>query len=198
MSRTIINVLEELGLAVDLSLLKETRGIHIYGKTVFFGHDHLDVSAAVFYKCSLVSDTLVDALLIDCSYEISIPKDLGILCGKAHPKISFSGVDFLGANLQDVNLYGANLQGANFHNTHLQGVVLRHAKLQGANLRFANLYRADLRGADLTGADFEGADLSGANLKDAKVDGVRGLHTAIFSRTIVSPSIKMFLPEGLA
>jgi len=121
MSRTIINVLEELGLAVDLSLLKETRGIHIYGKTVFFGHDHLDVSAAVFYKCSLVSDTLVDALLIDCSYEISIPKDLGILCGKAHPKISFSGVDFLGANLQDVNLYGADLQGANLEDAKLKG-----------------------------------------------------------------------------
>jgi len=116
----------------------------------------------------LASDTLVDALLIDCSYDWGIPKDLRKLCVKARPSINLSGVDFLGANLQ------------------------------GANLRFANLYRADLRGADLTGADFEGADLSGANLKSADVEDVRGLNTATFSRTIVSPSIKMFLPEGLA
>jgi len=163
MSRTIINVLEELGLAVDLSLLKDVRGVFISGKTVFCRQGPLVVPGAVFYKCSVICENLVDALLIDCTSELKLPEDLHPLCKDM--QISLSEVDFLGANLQDVDLAHANLQGADLKDVNLQGVNLYATKLQDANLQAANLQGAILKAATLRNANLEGANLQDSDIR---------------------------------
>lgn len=70
-------------------------------------------------------------------------------------------IDFVGADLSNVNLEGADLQEFN-----LTAVNLSHANLSHTNLSYANLSHSDLRFANLqetklTATNFNHADLRG-------------------------------------
>lgn len=73
---------------------------------------------------------------------------------------SFSGHDFSGAKLDNVNFAGADLSGANFIRASLNGANLTSALLIGANLSYATLLGAQLNRANLTNASLYYAFLS--------------------------------------
>jgi len=186
MTISVREVLDKLGLAVDVSLFKEARGVLFVGEYIVNAVG-ADLQGCVFYRCILEDSAFTkDALYIDCKALASCTiKNVFEFVNR------FKGEDFVaylqgadlqdadleGVNLQGANLFRANLQGANLKNTNLfraelQGANLQGAKLQGADLRDSDLYEANLQRAGLQGtmlndANLEGADLRGANLEGA-------------------------------
>lgn len=77
-----------------------------------------------------------------------------------------SGVDLVGADLQESVLARTDLQGAG-----LSWAALANSDLHDADLRGANLMGTELRRADLSGANLSGAVLNGADLRDANLSG---------------------------
>jgi uncharacterized protein YjbI with pentapeptide repeats len=87
----------------------------------------------------------------------------------------FNHVNFVDADLRDVNGYGA--------------------LFTGANLKGADLTNATLVGSYLQGANFKGAKLDGVNFSGAEMDKAAGLKQAQLSRACGDPSTT--LPRGL-
>ncbi len=100
--------------------------------------------------------------------------------------MDFTGADFSGLDLRDVNFTGAWLEAVDFRQANVSGAnfsaaVLAHACLEGAigikaTLRTANLGRSRWKGAvfdeaDFTDAQLSHADLGGASLRRARIQG---------------------------
>lgn len=179
MSKTIVDVLVEIGYAVELSSLKETRGIYSHGKNIVlngksFDGSGIDVSGSVFYKCVLAAQTVPGVVLIDCKTthdkhpKFKFPDEFGYVCREAC--VSLENIDFLSADLRNVDLSFTKLQGAHLQNANLQGANLQYAKLEGAKLRRADLRRAHLQNANLQKANLLAANLQSANLKDTNLE----------------------------
>jgi len=169
MQRTIIDVLSELGLTLELSSLKETKGVFFSRTPVLlngqiFDGSGVDVTGSVFYKCFMSTINIDNAICIDCGLEnLNVPKNIKDLCDDA--SISLEGVAFLGGNLQGANLQYAQLQFTDLQGANLQGANLLYSSLKGANLQGANLRSVNLRDGNLCGANLLGANLEDADLK---------------------------------
>ncbi len=102
---------------------------------------------------------------------------------KSYEKKVDTRVNFVRANLRELNLERAKLTGAFLMMADLTGARLNFADLTGASLTFARLTNATFSFANLTGAmlrfvatfkdaDFVNADLTGADFMDADLTGV--------------------------
>jgi uncharacterized protein YjbI with pentapeptide repeats len=83
-------------------------------------------------------------------------------------------MEFLKANLRDVNLSGADLRGAVINTTQLQGADLRDADLSNV-VGFASRFD----GADLRGAVLTNAMMMQSRFTDAQIEG------AVFTAAVI-------------
>ncbi len=95
-----------------------------------------------------------------------------------HPQIyidflqaDLTEIDLSGVNLSEADLNGANLSRSNFIGADLHGALLRKANFIGANLNRANLRETILFGATFVEADLIEADLTRAHLTSAIITG---------------------------
>jgi len=166
-----------------------------------------DLQGANLQSVYLKGANLIDADLRGANLQGAQLKNLALMGAKLQGAnlegANLQYANLQGAKLQGANLQGANLQDANLQVTYLQGANLEKADIQRAILQRANLENSNLQGANLKrtvlhNANLNGANLNGANLLGAEIDDVRGLDTAIFSKTIVDGWAELCLPKNLA
>ena len=77
-----------------------------------------------------------------------------------------SGINLLGADLEEAHLTGAYLEMAQLTVANLQGVDFVSANLRNADLEYSDLRNADLRDATLEGTKFKGAKYNAKTKKN--------------------------------
>ncbi|MEZ2297759.1 DUF2169 domain-containing protein [Variovorax sp. RCC_210] len=100
--------------------------------------------------------------------------------------IDFTGADFSGLDLRNVNFVGAWLESANLRNSNLSGAdfsgaVLAHANLEGVIAIGTRFAKANLGKAVLAGGVFDESDFSGAMLMHCAFAGTQ-MRRARFAR----------------
>jgi hypothetical protein len=95
-------------------------------------------------------------------------QDTSTLKGEFLPKMQWSGVSLMWANLEGVKLWLAHLENAMLWGVNLKDASLWAADLQGTSLWYANLQNADLRATLLEGASLFEVNLQGADLEEAQ------------------------------
>ncbi|MCO5994760.1 pentapeptide repeat-containing protein [Actinoallomurus sp. WRP9H-5] len=116
-------------------------------------------------------ETYLDALPADP--QIVIPSFAGN--GLDFSGADLSGLELLGAYLDEAIMDGVKLVGARLGSASLVGTRLRKADLSHTSLRKAEARSSDLRDAllleaDLQSSSFEDADMRGADLRNAKLN----------------------------
>ena len=85
--------------------------------------------------------------------------------------ICLNEAELFGGILSEADLSGACLEGAHLETAHLYEARLINVKLRDACLYSAHLLQADLSGSDLRGANLSNATLNKANLSNADLKG---------------------------
>jgi uncharacterized protein YjbI with pentapeptide repeats len=90
-------------------------------------------------------------------------------------------VDWIGADLRNMNFAGMSLEGSdmratdvsgsNFTGSNLRYVDFRGARMVGTMFQDANLFGAKMQGVEAEGANFRGADMRLSNFGGAYTDG---------------------------
>ncbi len=93
--------------------------------------------------------------------------------GRDLRNVNYNGVDFSKANLSGVNFAGSSMNGADFSRANLGGASFRNARLTGCDFSDANLERVDFTNAWLSGCQFTRARLGSSQLRDV-LNGCKG------------------------
>lgn len=83
--------------------------------------------------------------------------------------LDFSGGDFGGRRMQDLELAQSVFVGANFFSSSVDGCLFDNANLTASDFRFSTMNDVSATNADLTLARLSDADLTGADLRGAKL-----------------------------
>ncbi len=93
--------------------------------------------------------------------------------GRDLRNVNYNGVDFSKANLSGVNFGGSSMNGADFSRANLGGASFRNARLTGCDFSDANLAGVDFTNASISGCQFARARLRSSQLRDV-LDGCKG------------------------
>ncbi len=93
--------------------------------------------------------------------------------GRDLRNVNYNGVDFSKANLSGANLAGSSMNGADFSAANLGGASFRNAHLTGCDFSDANLEGADFTNAWISGCQFTRARLGSSQLRDV-LNGCKG------------------------
>jgi uncharacterized protein YjbI with pentapeptide repeats/beta-lactamase regulating signal transducer with metallopeptidase domain len=93
--------------------------------------------------------------------------------GRDLRNVNYNGVDFSKANLTGVNFAGSSMNGADFSRANLDGASFRNAHLTGCDFSDANLEGADFTNAWMSGCQFTRARLGSSQLRDV-LSGCKG------------------------
>ncbi|HEY6449734.1 MAG TPA: pentapeptide repeat-containing protein [Candidatus Cybelea sp.] len=93
--------------------------------------------------------------------------------GRDLRNVNYNGVDFSKANLAGANLAGSSMNGADFSAANLGGASFRNAHLTGCDFSDANLAGADFTNARISGCQFTRARLGSSQLRDV-LNGCKG------------------------